>query len=125
MKTNERRFMNLKLGDVRNSLDSLKKLLGTDLPVKVSYKLSKIVKKVNSEIKELEDKRIELIKQYGELKDEKIEVKPENLVLFMSELQTLLDLEIDLDIQPIKLDELGDIKFSAVDLADLEKFIVE
>lgn len=83
------------------------------LPVKTSYWLAKILDKVSKEYKYFMDAKIELGKKYGK-KDEKGEViidkatgniNIEDFTGFQTALKELLELEIEIDIDPITLPE--------------------
>ncbi len=108
----------MKLAQLVGSEESLVKLMALKLPVKVSYKLSKLVFKMQPDLKIWQEKRLELFKEYGD-HDEKTDlytVKPENAVKFQEELAKLLDIDVDLDFAPDKPFE----KISVADLGNIE-----
>ena len=119
--------MKIKLATIRGGIESFKKLLTANLPIKLAYSLSKSVKKLEGEVKIVEEQRIALLKKYGTSPDEKgnVTVLPENIEFFVKDFNGLLEVEVDIDITPVKLSELGDIKLSAVDLSNLEGIVVE
>ncbi len=84
-----------------------------DLPLGLSLQLSRILGELAKENKFFDDERIKLLKKYSEL-DENGELKTDkngNAILvketqeqFISDLQELAKEEIELNIQPLKLD---------------------
>jgi sulfopyruvate decarboxylase TPP-binding subunit len=117
--------MEIKLGEIVNAKDSLIKLFKMDLPIIISYKLGKLVKEVDKEIKHFEEERFKLIKKYGELTDKNsYSVKPENVEEFAKDLKELLEISLKLEIEKVSLENISsEIKLSAIDLVSLEKFV--
>lgn len=84
-----------------------------DLPIGLSLQLSRIVGELAKENKYFDDERIKLLKKYAEL-DENNELKTdekgnaiisqEDRLKFNEDLQELIKEEIDINIQPLKLD---------------------
>jgi len=65
-------------GDIWGAQEPLKKLVEQKFPVMVSYKLAKLVTKLNEQFKVIEEVRNGLIKKYGETDDKgTISVKQE------------------------------------------------
>lgn len=117
--------MKITLGEIINGKNSLEKLISKEIKIKAAFKLSKLTKILNEEIQIYEDQRRSLIKKYGEESDDKgiIVVKPENKQKFMEELIDLMGIEVDLDFEPISVDDLGDIEMATGDLILIERFI--
>ena len=100
--------------------DSLVKLLQADLPVKKAYKLGKIVKKVEEELKHFEEQRQSLLKKYGE-PIENNQVKINDVERWNEDFKELISEKVELEIVKFTLDELEKAKLSAVDLNNLNK----
>lgn len=124
----------LKLSTLINSEGSLKKLLAVKLPVKIAYKLSKIVNLIQPELTIFQEQRDKLIKELGTEKDKdsgNFQVTPENMPKFIEEIGKLTDIEVNLEfgagkaVEPIKLADLGDIELEAQDLVALDWLITE
>jgi len=131
--------MKFKAGDLRKISDGLRDILQKELPIKPSYWLGRIANKVLPELKTFEETRMSLIKKYTK-KDKKgnplykmdkngkaIEPKNydiENEEEFLKEFKELAEQEIEININPIKLDDLGDIKMQPAILAKLDNIIV-
>jgi hypothetical protein len=125
----------MKLGrvtDVR-AHKSLEELSNQVLPLRTAYKLKNILAKIREEHNKYEELRKANLQTHGDkgedgalVVDEKGNVKlsQENLQKFVDDLNSLMDLDIEL--QPLKIDELGaNVMLSARDLESLEGFIVE
>jgi len=111
------------LSDVEQSL---MKLLQTPMEPRLSYRMSKIAKKIHETFKFLNKTRIKLVEKYGEKKeDSTISVPKETYPAFKKELEEFLAKETDLDIQPIPWEciEQSGVKLSPMDLAILDSFI--
>ena len=91
----------------------------TSLPIKVSYRLKRLISKLQPIITVYEEKKNELIKELGtENEDKTISVKTDKLKEFFAELNDLLDTDEEIDFEPIKLDELGDVKIESKNIID-------
>jgi len=119
----------IKLSQIVNSQEALQKLLQLPLPVKIAYKLSKLINKLDPELRIYEEQRIKLVKELGEQTDKEKDmwsVKKENIVKFREELLKLTEIEVNLSFGPdkesekIKIEDLGDIKVEAQDLIHLD-----
>lgn len=105
--------MELKLGQLIGSVDSLKELAATKLSALVSLKLARFLKRVDEELKLYEEARVEAIKKYGVDKgDGTWEVLPENVSVYQSEMLQLWE-------HAVNFDEVS------ISLADLEKVNIE
>ncbi|QKJ99935.1 MAG: hypothetical protein HND40_10370 [Ignavibacteriota bacterium] len=119
--------MQLTLKQILESVDSLGKLLNKELPVKTAYRLGRLSKAIQSELDQFNLTRNNLIKKYGKEKDGQYQIDPDDktaLEKFNKEIEELLDVEIKIDsYEPIPINELDDIKLSAIDMSKLEIFI--
>lgn len=108
---------------------SLGKLLDQDLPIRMAYRMGKLAKTVREELNEFEEARVKLVEKIGEKVEEdgkeKISVPKDKMEVFSQELKSLLDEEVDVDFEPIKISDVEDIKLSAIDMANLDKFLTE
>ncbi len=77
------------------------------LPIKTSYGVGVRTKKLLTEIEEVEAKRLELVKKYGEAQSgtEQISVSEENMKKFTDEFNELLATEIEIDIQKFNVED--------------------
>jgi len=117
--------MKITINKLVESVPDLKAILATKLPIKVAYRINKLVNnQIERELKQYDEARISLVNKYGD-KDEKGDLKvtdPEKIKEFMKELNELLAMEIELDFTPIKVEELGDVQ---VEPKSLVSFLFE
>lgn len=116
--------MKVTLETIYVSQNSLTKLINLDLPITTAYKFSRLVKKIREELATFEESRVALVKKYGNKEDTSgtVRVSLDATEEFSNELKKLLEVEIEVDFEPIPLSDLGDIKMSAVDISNLEIF---
>jgi len=128
--------MKIKAGEVKIINEGLRGILDIELPVKPAYWLARILTKMNQEAEPFEKARVNLVMKHAKkdkdgkpmfIKDK--DGKPTNDIdvadigEFNKEFSVLAEEEFDIDIKPIKLEDLGDIKIKPVILAKLEKII--
>ena len=120
--------MKFTLAEVRGMQKGLLTLTQAQLPIRVSYKLIKLLNFCGKELGVVEETRIKLVKKYSEENPDKpgeFQVKPENDEKFREELTQLMEEEVEFEMEPISLNELDGIKISPIDLAGLSKIIKE
>ena len=104
----------VQLREIVNGYPAILRLAEIKLPVTISYWVGKTKNKFESEIKPFEEQRLKLFKEYGEAKNpekpDEMTIKPENVEPFTTEVNKLLDIEVEFEFPVIKLEELGDIK---------------
>jgi hypothetical protein len=125
------------LGEIDSILMSLQTLINKELPIKLSYSLSKLEKTLESEYKLLAEKKNELINKYAERDDknkvillnpdefgrQEIKIKEGLKEESLTKLNELYNIETEINFEPISLDLLGDISISPKDLLVLDRFI--
>ena len=73
-------MITLTLGQLVAAKPALTKLLNTDLDCKISWKLRKVVSKIDSELSHHESERVRLVTKYGDKdNDGNTNVKNENI----------------------------------------------
>lgn len=102
---------------------SLEKLANHDLPVKVAFKLGSIIPSLNKEYSAFDESRKKLFDKYCEKKDGKLQVKKENTEAFTNDIDELYDIEVDVKIEKITLEDIKDVKLSAIDAVNLSILI--
>ncbi len=120
--------LKLTLGDLKMKEASLGNLLNTKLPVKASYRMSKLSKIIINELKELEEQRVKLVEKYGEKTDQGFAIKPDNAEMwkaFHDDYKELLKEEVALSFIPVLLNDIPDNVLSAIDMMHLSEFIEE
>lgn len=110
--------MNIKLKDILNNTESIRSLQTINLPIKISYRIKRLSDKLDPIIKSYEEKRNELIREFGtENEDKTLSVKnPEKVEQFMAKIMDIQEVEEIVEFEPISVKELGDILIPAKDL---------
>lgn len=104
----------MKVRDLINSSEVINTIMTKKLPIKVGFIIANNVKKFESTLQNFEEKRIELLKSYGE-KDENGElvvnedngVKVINPEEFAKEIDVLLDTEVSFVLDTLTFDDLA------------------
>lgn len=121
--------MKLTLAEIRWMQRGLSTITQMSLPIRVSYRLSKLLNFCNEELTIVEKSREELVKKYGVENPDKpgeLQVSPENEIKFREEFAQLLLEEVETDFVPIKIGEFGeDMKIAPAELASLSKILEE
>ena len=119
--------MKLSMKKLTQIKPSLQKLLSQDIPVKTSFKLTKWIKTLNPEYESFEESRKKLFEKYGTKNIEgNLEIKPEKAVIFNKEFKELLKIEVDVKLDKIKLEDLGEkIEISPLDLSNLVEILIK
>lgn len=115
----------MKYGELKMIENPLKKVINTELPVVLAYKISKLITKVSDELNSIDQFRISLVKKYGENEEDgSIKVPQKNVDKFTKEFNELLESDID-EINPIKISLSvlveNNVKLSASDISLLEQ----
>ena len=117
--------MIVKVEQILQAKESLNTLSMMKIPIYVSFGISKIIHKINDELRAFEDARLILIKKYGyEESKDKWKVKEENIEKFQPEVKKLMEIEFDLNTKKIKVKDLGDITIAPALLYNLD-FLLE
>lgn len=105
------------------------------LPIKISYKLSKLARAIEQEKTFYQSKVQEIIEEYGErdengelkLTDDKTAfvIKEDKVLECQQKMNELLELEIDIEEIKFSIDELEDLKLSPQEMDALIPFITE
>ena len=119
--------MKISLGDLRDAKKALDVIFKQELEITTAFKLSKLLKTVDKELKDLEDFRLKLIQKYGEQDKDKgtFAVKEDKQTEFYAEFGKLLDTEIGISFAKMPLKTFEGIKISPSNLALLEPFVKE
>lgn len=118
--------MKMTLAEIKSIEESLAKLFDKELNIKIAYKLSSLLKKLSGEVKLLEENRVKLVQKHGKKDEEtqQVTVAPESAEAFYKEFSELMQIEVELDFEPIPLDAFGDITLSASDILKLEGKVI-
>ena len=114
------------LAELVNSQSALQSLAGQVMPAPVAFKLSKIIKAVNSELKTCDETRLKLCEQYGTLNEKTNQfefpskTKRESLE---NEYAELVKTEVTIQGERLSLDRLSNLSISAGDILALSWLI--
>jgi hypothetical protein len=118
--------MKLTLGQLKNSEAALVALSNCTLPINIAYRISKALKVIASELTNLEETRQKLVQKYGVENEGSVVVTEENLNMFVEELNPLLQEEIEIPLEPIKVESLPEsVNLSPIQLSQLSFFIAD
>ena len=113
--------MKLTNADVFQSMEPMQKLMTEKLPVKTAYGLAKIESKLKEQFQIVDAVRNGLVNKYGE-KDEqgRTQVKQDspNWEKFVDEFNELLEQEVELVVEKVKLPETLEIDSNTLFLLD-------
>ena len=127
-------MIEIKLGDVINSMDIMQKLAGVSFNGKTAFKIARILKKLDDEIKTFNDTRTAIIKKYAEIDENgelviddngNCKLKADTIADFNKELGELLDTTIEVNVDKLKVDDLDAGNFTPSEMIVLEPLIEE
>lgn len=125
-------MIKVKISDLLNGTEALKKLAETQLKAKLAWQVGRILKAADTEIQSFNDTRMDLIKKYGEkdengelITDEKgnCKVMPDGIENFSNELNELINSEVEINANKISIDSLEDKEFTPAEMSQLEPFV--
>lgn len=120
--------MIIKLAQLLDVEKPLADLMNQDLPLKLSYKLGKMVKKAGDEMKEFYKLRDDLVKKLGTKEpgvEEKYTVPEDNRENFAKQIMELAEIAVDFpEFEPISISDFDgiDVKLSPIQMAALSDF---
>lgn len=116
------------LKEIKEAESALNEVFTLSLPIKASFKLSKIIKAVKPELINYNEHYNKIIKEHGVPSKD----NPNNIIVpkekeeeVLGYIKELLDTEVEISFVPIKLDELDNVSISPKILIDLNRFVVE
>ena len=125
-------MIKVKISDIINSTETLQKLGKMELKAKLAWQVARLLKALDTEVQQFNETRMEVIKKYGE-KDENGElvtdekgnctIQQENVGKFQEELTDLINAEIEINANKIKIESIEDIDFTPTEMNALEPFI--
>jgi len=119
----------MKLGLLVNSQNSLEIISNLKFKATELFKVTKFVQLAIEEINSFNKIKEKKIKEFGEEKTINnkpvFEVKPENKEQFFTEMEELLNQDIELEVPEISLEAFGDIEMSPKEFLSLKWLIKE
>ena len=113
----------MKIIQVVNALPSLQKLAGQDLSIKKLYKVSKLLGNLESEIAFYNEQRGKILSKYCDIDGNQYVPRKEDEAMLNSEMNELLNTEIECNINEVVIGIDEDVKLSYNDLMSLDGFI--
>jgi hypothetical protein len=105
---------------------SIKNLISLPLPAVESFRLAVAARQIQEKLNDFEKVKQMMFLKYGEEADNKtMKIKTENQEIFISEIERLLEENIELDIKPFPISVLGENKISASDMMNLSLFFTD
>ena len=103
--------MKIKLSEIINGEKNIASLQEVKLPVKISYRIKRLVDKLIPILKNYQEEKNKLVIEFGEkLEEDKYEVTdPIKLKEFWAKVTELQEIEEEIDFEKIKVEELGNI----------------
>ena len=120
--------------DIIGGKEVFKRLVEMPLNIKVAYNIARIIREIEKENKTFEDTRQKLLFKYGEKdssgqliinQNNQITIIPEQINNYNKEIQELLDEKIKLNVEPISLNDLGEIQITPAEIYQINMFIKE
>lgn len=123
-------MMKLKNNEVYNIFEVLNKIKDMEVPIRLGYSLSKIVRTLSPQLQLLEEQRNNIIKKYGHDVDNGFAIDTDDqyaLRMYVDEYSELLGIEEEYDITPIPLELLinSDIRLTTNELDAIYSIIEE
>jgi len=110
--------MKISLEKLQDMHGVLRRILTTPMDFKLAYRMRKIADKLITEIKLIESTRLDLVKKYGDVSDDKgnVKVSDKKYPAFEKDYKAFLATEIEFGADKIPLECFEGIKVSAVEL---------
>lgn len=112
--------MKVKISKLTVAIPSLKFLSEQTTQAKTAYKLAKFLNAVSAELDIAETTRKNLIKTYNLENTQASEQNLENLENFKQEMTKLMDEEVEINMQPLSINELGGLPISVSHMMNLD-----
>ena len=123
----------MKLSEIEKLYTTLKQLNEKEMPIKISYKFSKIFSQISTDFEFYSKKIQEILSKYGEkdekgnfiVKDGMVPFQKDYVDLAMKELDELNSIDITLPDYQFSLEELDPLSLTPAQVSSLTNFIKE
>jgi hypothetical protein len=114
----------LTLTQIFNATPAIQKLVDKEIPVALAYKLSKNLRTLGGEMEIITNLRMKLFEKYGD-KDAipgqiVVPEGTDNHAKFIQEMTELMNQPVEIEIDKVPLQELGDLRLSISDVMAME-----
>jgi len=118
--------MKLKLGEIQDMKDPLGRLTNEQLPMKIAFKLNKLVRSFDENLQAIEEERVKLVKSLGKMDDNgSLQVPKENMEEFQKQYVELMVEEVEVSFEPFDLEDFSNAKITTQDMLKLDKLFKE
>lgn len=123
--------MTVSIYDIISASPIFTKILQHEFTGKQSFMISRVLRALNTETKSFNKIREEVLKKYAETDDVgemivsegNVKIRDGEMETFQKEINELLYAELDIDVKPIPVDWLDDVKLTPQEMLILEPFI--
>ena len=118
----------MKLSEITETYNALNRILNAPITAKSAYRISRALSKVVSIIKDFDKAKQKLLEKYGDKQEKggyKVPESAEKKAALDDEFEDLLAQETELEIFPIPMNWLDEIRITPAELLALDKFITE
>ena len=126
-------MITIRLNDILNSIPIFREISNKSLPIKTAYQLARLIRELDRESTTFDESRRKIIEKYAE-RDENGEFKqteegnviimPEQINACNQEMAELLDTEIEINVEPIEIENLASIELTPAQMFSLEPFFI-
>lgn len=118
--------------DMLNSIGTFKEISEKPIQIKGAYAIARLIRELDKESTTFDESRRKIVEKYcqrddsGEIKtneDGNVFVQEDKVTEFNDELKSLLETELEINADKIKLDTLGDIELSPLQIVNITPFI--
>lgn len=117
----------MKLETLVNAAPALQALAATSLPVKLAYKIARVLPLVNAELKAYNAARDGLLKQHGKPDEagRMFSIEGAGIALFTEGIELLHAEEVCIDFPAVSIEALGESKMTPAQLASLDFMLTD
>jgi len=109
--------MKIRMMKIMNIRKDLEALFTKDIPIGASWAISKFIRQVENEYNDFEKNRVKILHKY--LVKETGKVPDDKQGELQKDMEDLLDVEVELSVNPIDITELGGISVPPLSLAKM------
>ena len=127
-------MINITINDMLNSQNVFREIANMPIKMRTSFAIARIIRNLETELETFEKTRQELIQMYGEKNDDgslkinedgNIIIASENIEKYNKEIQDLLNEEITIAAEPLRIEDMEYIELTPTQAYMIEKFIKE
>lgn len=111
--------MKLTLKEIEAAIPALTKIYNQELPIKIAYRITKLISEFNKELEPLNTSKERLFSKYGGQQETQMVGKSENIEIFNAEMRQLLNEIVNLEEIKITIEELENIKLTPFEVSTI------